>query len=113
MEKFCRIAVHPDHIGEIREALEPHGYAIEFVAVEPLTGVVSAEAMHDSVRDYLVRTSVIAAKDLGKLNLDALASAPGVDHRSLARFVRALAKSERYPNAEMLQDFLVRRGIFI
>jgi hypothetical protein len=113
MEKFCRIATHPELIDEVRAALEPRGFVLDFVAVEPLAGVVSADSMNDSVRDYLVRANVIAPKDLGRLNLDALASAPGVDHRSLARFVRALAKSERYPNAELLQDFLVRRGIFI
>jgi hypothetical protein len=111
--KFCRIATHPDHIDELRAALEPRGFTIDFIALEPLAGVVSSDAMHENVRDFLVRANVIGPKDLARLNLDALATAPGVDHRSLARFVRALAKSERYPNAEVLQDFLVRRGIFI
>lgn len=105
--------MHPDHADELRALLEPRGFAIELVVLEPLTGVVTSESMNEPVRDFLVRANVIGAKDLGRLNLDALAAAPGVDHRSLSRFVRALAKSERYPNAEMLQDFLVRRGIFI
>ncbi len=113
MEKFCRIAAHPDHADEIRAALEPLGFAVELAALDPLAGVVSSDSIDAPVRDFLVRANVISAKDLVRLNLDALAAAPGVDHRSLARFVRALARSERYPNGDALQDFLVRRGIFI
>jgi len=38
---------------------------------------------------------------------------PTKRHLSPLRFVRELARSGRYPNERKLQDFLVRRGIFI
>ena len=112
MTKFCTITTAAENADEIRSALEPLGYAIDFVA-DPLAGVVAPDAMDEPVRAFLGTNGIATARDLGRLRLDDLAVAPGVTRHSLTRFVRELARSERYPDAAALQDFLVRRGIFI
>ena len=53
------------------------------------------------------------AADLDRLGLPQLAAAPGVTRQALTAFVRSLARSERYPKPDMLQDFLISRGIFL
>jgi hypothetical protein len=113
VDKFCRITTAIDNIDEIRAALEPLGYVIDFTAGNPLAGVVSSDALDESVRTFLGRNGIASAADLGRLRLDELAAAPGVTRHALTRFVRELARSERYPDMDALQDFLVRRGIFI
>ena len=113
MDKYCRITTAVEHIGELRAALEPLGYILDFAAGDPLAGVVAPDAIDDTVRAFLVRHGVFSAADLKRLRLDDLAAAPGMTRPALTRFVRELARSERYPDAEALQDFLVRRGIFI
>lgn len=77
----------------------------------PLAGVIDSSAMDAHVRAHLERRGILAESDLPRLDLDELASAVG--RPALHRFVRELARSGRYPHAEQLQDFLVRRGIFI
>ncbi|HWL73172.1 MAG TPA: hypothetical protein VNQ74_04825, partial [Burkholderiaceae bacterium] len=103
-------------------ALQPLGFAVTFLAHDPmapaassppLNGVVAPEAIDQPVSSYLSSNGIHTAQDLTRLKLDDLATAPGVDRASLTRFVRALSRSERYPDAQALQDFLVRRGIFI
>ncbi|HEY0159536.1 MAG TPA: hypothetical protein VGF28_19775 [Thermoanaerobaculia bacterium] len=113
MDKFCRIITAPGNAEEIRAALEPLGYTVDFAPGDPLAGVVSADALDEPVRTFLGRNGIASAADLGRLRLDDLAAAPGVTRQALTRFVRELARSERYPDAAALQDFLVRRGIFI
>jgi hypothetical protein len=113
VDKFCRITTAADNIEEIRAALEPLGYVIDFTGGEPLAGVVSPEALDEPVRTFLGQNGIASAADLVRLRLDDLAAAPGVTRHALTRFVRELAKSERYPDAAALQDFLVRRGIFL
>ncbi|HEX8254511.1 MAG TPA: hypothetical protein VF846_15310 [Thermoanaerobaculia bacterium] len=115
MEKKCVVIAAAEFADQIRAALEPLDFAVHFVAGDPsrpLDGVVSADAIDDRVRDYLASNAILAAKDLGRLDLNELASAPGVTRPALTRFVRELARSNRYPDAAALQDFLVRRGIF-
>ena len=102
-----------EHIDEIRSTLEPLGYILDFAAGDPLAGVVPAEALDDHVRAFLGRNGISSVADLGRLRLDDLAAAPGVTRHALTRFVRELARSERYPDTAALQDFLVRRGMFI
>jgi hypothetical protein len=117
----CIVYAADEDINEIRNALQPLGFAVTFLAHDPmaagasspLNGVVAPEAIDQPVSSYLSRNGIHTAQDLTRLELDDLASAPGVDRASLTRFVRALSRSERYPDAEALQDFLVRRGIFI
>jgi hypothetical protein len=114
MDKYCRITTAAEHVEEIRSALEPLGFVLDFSsAADPLAGVVPAEAMNEPLRTFLGSKGIVSAGDLKRLRLDDLIAAPGVTRQALTRFVRELAKSERYPDAEALQDFLVRRGIFI
>jgi hypothetical protein len=113
VSKYCRITAAAENVGEIRAALEPLGYVIDFAAGDPLAGVVPSDALDEHVRAFLGRNGIASAADLVRLRLDDLAAAPGVTRHALTRFVRELARSERYPDAAALQDFLVRRGIFI
>ncbi len=77
----------------------------------PLAGVIDSAAIDAHVRAHLERRGIIAESDLPRLDLDELAA--DVGRPALHRFVRELAKSGRYPHEQKLQDFLVRRGIFI
>lgn len=77
----------------------------------PLAGVVDSAAMDAGVRTHLERQGILGEGDLGRLDFDALAAEVG--RPALHRFVRELARSGRYPHEQKLQDFLVRRGIFI
>jgi hypothetical protein len=77
----------------------------------PLAGVIDAAAIDGHVRAHLERRGILAEGDLPRLDLDDLAAS--VARPALHRFVRELARSGRYPHQEKLQDFLVRRGIFI
>ncbi|HEX6095514.1 MAG TPA: hypothetical protein VF432_04240 [Thermoanaerobaculia bacterium] len=77
----------------------------------PLAGVLDAAAIDAHVRAHLERRGILAESDLPRLDLDDLAA--GVGRPSLHRFVRELARSGRYPHEQKLQDFLVKRGIFI
>jgi hypothetical protein len=113
MDRYCAITTDPGNIDEIRAALEPLGFVLEFAASVPLAGVVTAEAMDEPVRAFLAGKGIRSAGDLGRLRLDDLVTAPGVTRQALTRFVRELARSERYPDPDALQDFMVRRGIFI
>jgi hypothetical protein len=113
MDKYCAITTDPANIEEIRAALEPLGFVLEFAAAVPLAGVVAAEAIEEPVRAFLAGKAIRTAGDLERLHLDDLDAAPGVTRQALTRFVRELARSERYPDPDALQDFVVRRGIFI
>ncbi|HET7437370.1 MAG TPA: hypothetical protein VFN10_21875 [Thermoanaerobaculia bacterium] len=93
------------------EAVLP--FAALFAHAAVLKGVVDAAAIEPPVRDYLAAHGILSARDLERLDLDALAAAPSIGRTALRRFVRELAKSERYPDAEKLKEFLVRRGIFV
>ena len=77
----------------------------------PLAGVIDAGAIDAHVRAHLERRGILAENDLPRLDLDELAT--DVGRSGLQRFVRELARSGRYPHEQKLQDFLVRRGIFI
>ena len=77
----------------------------------PLAGVVDSAAIDARVSAYLERRGILAQNDLPRLDLDDLAAEVG--RPALHRFVRALARSGRYPHEQKLQDFLVKRGIFI
>lgn len=77
----------------------------------PLAGVIDAGAIDAHVRTHLERHGILSESDLSRLDFDDLAAS--VARPSMHRFVRELARSGRYPNEQKLQDFLVRRGIFI
>ena len=77
----------------------------------PLAGVIDSAAIDAHVRAHLERRGILGESDLQHLDLDALAA--DVGRPALHRFVRELARSGRYPHEEKLQDFLVKRGIFI
>lgn len=123
--KSCVVYAAPEDVAEIRQLLGERGFEVRFLDRDPsapllsatgeppLQGTIAADAIAPAVRDYLTVNRIQTAKDLGNLELNALAAAPGVTRESLTKFVRALARSERYPHADALQEFLVRRGIFI
>ena len=90
-------------LGMLRDATRPFA--------PPLAGVIDAAAIDAHVRTHLERRGILAESDLPHLDLDDMAASVG--RPSLHRFVRELARSGRYPNQQKLQDFLVRRGIFI
>jgi hypothetical protein len=90
-------------LGMIRDATRPFA--------PPLAGVIDAAAIDAHVRAHLERRGILAESDLPLLDLDALAA--DVARPALHRFVRELARSGRYPHEQKLQDFLVKRGIFI
>jgi hypothetical protein len=77
----------------------------------PLEGVIDSAAMDAHVHKHLERRGILAESDLPRLDLDDLAA--DVPRPTLHRFVRELARSGRYPNQQKLQDFLIKRGIFI
>jgi hypothetical protein len=77
----------------------------------PLAGVIDSAALDAHVRAHLERRSILAESDLPRLDLDDLAA--DVPRPTLHRFVRELARSGRYPDEQKLQDFLIKRGIFI
>lgn len=77
----------------------------------PLAGVLDGAAIDAHVRAHLERRGILAEGDLPRLDLDDLAA--DVARPALHRFVRELARSGRYPHEQKLQDFLIKRGIFI
>ncbi len=90
-------------LGMVRDATRPFA--------PPLAGVIDAAAIDAHVRTHLERRGILAESDLTRLDLDDLAA--DVARPALHRFVRELARSGRYPHEQKLQDFLVKRGIFI
>ena len=77
----------------------------------PLAGVIDSAAIDAHVRSHLERHGILGESDLPRLDLDDLAAAVG--RPALQRFMRELARSGRYPHEQKLQEFLVRRGIFV
>ena len=89
--------------------LDANGATVWFTRLRPLSAV--SDQLDDAVAQYLREHGILEVADLPRLNLDQLAAAVGP--RALQRFVRDLAHSGRYPNGDFLQEFIVRRGIFI
>lgn len=77
----------------------------------PLAGII--ETIDDAIRAYLEQNDILTAADLRRLKLDELASAPDVTRHALRAFLRDLDRSGRFPDPDALQQFLIRRGIFI
>jgi hypothetical protein len=67
----------------------------------------------EAIAQFLRNRGILEEKDLNRLDLDELAHAPGVARQALHRFVRDLSRSGRYPDANRLQEFIIRRGIFV
>ena len=80
-----------------------------FSRLRPLDGLADDEAILRHLRER----GILETADLGRLNLDELAAAPGVTRQPLHRFIRELSRSGRYPDTNRLQDFIIRRGIFV
>jgi len=80
-----------------------------FARLRPLDGMAGDEAIERHLRDR----GILEIADLPRLDLDELALAPDVTRHALHRFVRELARSGRHPSPDRLQDFIVRRGIFV
>jgi hypothetical protein len=79
-----------------------------FSRLRPLDGMADDEA----ILRYLRQRGILDFTDLERLNLEELATAPGVARQPLQRFVRALSRSGRHPAPDRLQEFVIRRGIF-
>jgi hypothetical protein len=84
-----------------------------FSRLRPLSGIVDAGAVDEAILRHLRERAILEVTDLSRLDLDALAAAPGVTRQPLQRFVRELAHSGRFPEPGRLQEFIVRRGIFV
>lgn len=80
-----------------------------FSRLRPLEGMSDDEAILHHLRER----GILESSDLGRLNLDELAAAPGVTRQPLHRFIRDLSRSGRYPDTNRLQEFIIRRGIFV
>ncbi|HYC90646.1 MAG TPA: hypothetical protein VEO54_15630 [Thermoanaerobaculia bacterium] len=80
-----------------------------FSRLRPLEGMSDDEAILLHLRER----GILETSDLGRLNLDELAAAPGVTRQPLHRFIRDLSRSGRYPDTNRLQEFIIRRGIFV
>jgi len=79
--------------------------------LRPLSGI--GNALDGAITSYLIAHGILEESDLPRLNLDELAGTPGIERKAFHSFVRDLARSGRYPDAVRLQDFVVRRGIFL
>ena len=80
-----------------------------FSRLRPLDGMADDEAILRHLRER----GILETSDLPRLNLDELAAAPGVTRQPLHRFIRDLSRSGRYPDTNRLQEFIIRRGIFV
>lgn len=80
-----------------------------FSRLRPLGGIADDEAILRHLRER----GILEISDLDRLSLDDLAAAPGVGRQALHRFVRELSRSGRYPEPDRLQEFIIRRGIFV
>lgn len=80
-----------------------------FTRLRPLDGMADDEFIVRHLRER----GILELSDLARLELDELAAAPGVTRQPLHRFIRELSRSGRYPDTNRLQDFIVRRGIFV
>lgn len=80
-----------------------------FTRLRPLGGLSDDEA----ILQFLLERGILETSDLGRLNLDELAAAPGITRQPLHRFIRELSRGGRYPDTNRLQEFIIRRGIFI
>ena len=80
-----------------------------FSRLRPLDGLADDEAILRHLRER----GILETSDLPRLNLDELAAAPGVTRQPLHRFIRDLSRSGRYPDTNRLQEFIIRRGIFV
>lgn len=98
-----RDVTHDELLGMLRDATRPFA--------PPLAGVLDPAALDAHVRAFLESRGILGENDLSRLDLDELSVHVG--RPALHRFVRELARSGRYPHEQKLQDFLVRRGIFI
>ncbi len=67
----------------------------------------------EAIATFLRNRGILEEKDLNRLDLDELAHAPDVTRQALHRFVRDLSRSGRCPDANRLQEFIIRRGIFV
>ena len=91
--------------------LDVNGEAKWLTPLRPLATIT--ESNDEAITRYLREHGILDVADLARLNLDELAIAPDVAPRALGRFVRDLSRSGRYPDASRLQEFVVRRGIFV
>lgn len=80
-----------------------------FSRLRPLGGLADDDAILRHLRDR----GILDFSDLDRLNLDELAAAPGISRHALHRFVRDLSRSGRHPDPNQLQEFIIRRGIFV
>ena len=78
-----------------------------FSRLRPLDGMADDE----SLLAYLRERGILEVSDLGRLDLDDLAAHVG--RQPLHRFIRELSRSGRHPDANRLQEFIIRRGIFV
>jgi hypothetical protein len=67
----------------------------------------------EAIAGFLRERGILESEDLKRLDLDELATSPGVGRQALHRFVRDLSRSGGYPDANRLQEFIIRRGIFV
>lgn len=91
--------------------MDVNGEAVWLTPLRPLATIT--ETHDEAITRYLREHGILEVADLARLNLDELATAPNVGPRALGRFVRDLSHSGRHPDAARLQEFIVRRGIFV
>jgi hypothetical protein len=115
MKRRCAIVGRPVEVSSDLYEITTDVAAADIVIVEGVwfSRLRPLDADDDAIAAYLRERGILEPHDLDRLNLDELAMAPGVGRQALHRFIRDLSRSGRYPETNRLQDFIIRRGIFV
>jgi hypothetical protein len=77
----------------------------------PLAKFVSLGELPKPMRQWLIDNGITYIDDVARIDLRALAEAPGVGKMSLGKFLGALLEHDLYPDAETLHEVISEYGL--
>ena len=77
----------------------------------PLVKYVDLTGLPKQMRDWLGAHKIVYAEDVAGVDLHALAETPGIGKDSLGRFMRQIIEHDLYPDAQVLNDVILKYRI--
>jgi len=77
----------------------------------PLVKYVDLTGLPKQMRDWLSAHKIVYAEDVAGVDLHALAETPGIGRDSLGRFMRQVIEHDLYPDAQVLNDVMLKYRI--
>lgn len=77
----------------------------------PLVKYVDVTGLPKQMRDWLSTHKIVYAEDVAGVDLHALAETPGIGQDSLGRFMRQIIEHDLYPDAQVLNDVMLKYRI--